>query len=400
MPGEHSTQESTPSNGPKTQGTQYNDPDDLQFEDVLEQFEDAPEQSDDDFQDAQDDVGGNANANSNSDDEYEDAADVANQDNGELGDESSPASPSLANHTHAKELGKNQEQESSSSLRLEDTQEEEESMAVFRTSSKEHIYHMSETQEFSILIDDEGNIQDTPPAHETQSSVLNLTDDEEEHRRRSTNGADSSNSSMDTDNGYRNGTPHISQTKRRWTRSHPVNQEELHEDEDGDKDDEQMEEAQNLDDAEHVQEEEAQDEETAEPYEASEAPSEEPEAQQESPPPPPQRRRKRKLPDNAQRPESQPKSKEKKEREPNRFWTNDEIAALEEGLSKVKGPMWERIKKAVYPRLESRNGVQVKDKARNEIKYRKLNNEDLGPYAYVDKETQPNLPQRRRRVNR
>lgn len=406
MPSQDSTQRSTSSSSglqPKAQANGNTSPDDTQAEDVLDQFEDAPEQSDEEFQDAQDEIADNSNSNSNSEDEYEDATDITNQDNGELGDGTPEARPSAVYQAHKEE----QQEESSLSVRLEDTQEQEESMAVFRTSSKERVYHMGETQEFSILIDEDGNIQRTPPPQDTQSSILNLTDDEEEHQR-SINGTDSSNSSSNNssniDNDSGTGSPRIPQTKKRRTNSgravqtYSEEQEEEHNDEEAD-------EEQHSDDGEYVREDGSHDEDEETPEEETPEP-----AKKQRPQPQAQQRpRKRTLPSMFRAPEprsqperrSQPEPKTAKKRNPTKFWTNDEIAALEEGLSIIKGPSWEAIKTRMSPRLDDRNGVQIKDKARNEIKYRKLNNEPLGPFAYVDKGSyQPDSPPRRRAMRR
>ncbi|KAG0744753.1 hypothetical protein G6F57_009004 [Rhizopus arrhizus] len=68
----------------------------------------------------------------------------------------------------------------------------------------------------------------------------------------------------------------------------------------------------------------------------------------------------------------------RKERE---NWTAEEEEALEEGLREVKGPFWVTIKEHVHPKLVSRTNVQIKDKAHGEMKKRKREGLELGPFA-------------------
>ncbi|KAG1437973.1 hypothetical protein G6F56_012845 [Rhizopus delemar] len=70
----------------------------------------------------------------------------------------------------------------------------------------------------------------------------------------------------------------------------------------------------------------------------------------------------------------------RKERE---AWSLEEIRALEAGLKKYKAPCWVDIKNYVSPDLDSRTNIQIKDKAHGEIKRRRREEQDLGPYKYV-----------------
>ncbi|KAI7855421.1 hypothetical protein BDC45DRAFT_556494 [Circinella umbellata] len=74
-----------------------------------------------------------------------------------------------------------------------------------------------------------------------------------------------------------------------------------------------------------------------------------------------------------------------KRRKPYTPWTADEIAALEEGLG-LHGPQWALIKYVYKEALSNRTNVQLKDKARNELTYRKKAGEPLGVYAQLDTE--------------
>ncbi|KAG2216216.1 hypothetical protein INT45_002161 [Circinella minor] len=74
-----------------------------------------------------------------------------------------------------------------------------------------------------------------------------------------------------------------------------------------------------------------------------------------------------------------------KRRKPYTPWTADEVAALEEGLGS-HGPQWALIKCVYKEALRNRTNVQLKDKARNELTYRKKAGEPLGVYAQLDTE--------------
>lgn len=49
---------------------------------------------------------------------------------------------------------------------------------------------------------------------------------------------------------------------------------------------------------------------------------------------------------------------------PSQIWTFEEIKAIEEGLEKVKGPHWVKIKELTGDRLSDRTGTQIKNKMR------------------------------------
>ncbi|KAI9489977.1 hypothetical protein BDB00DRAFT_840334 [Zychaea mexicana] len=67
-------------------------------------------------------------------------------------------------------------------------------------------------------------------------------------------------------------------------------------------------------------------------------------------------------------------------------WSDDEIAALEEGLAQYGASNWAKIKSdhLLRDRLRNRTNVQLKDKARNEITYRRTVNVPLGVYECLE----------------
>ena len=74
-----------------------------------------------------------------------------------------------------------------------------------------------------------------------------------------------------------------------------------------------------------------------------------------------------------------------KPRKPYTPWTAEEVDALEEGLG-LYGGQWALIKNVYKDALCNRTNVQIKDKARNELNYRKKAGEPLGVYAQLDTE--------------
>lgn len=70
-----------------------------------------------------------------------------------------------------------------------------------------------------------------------------------------------------------------------------------------------------------------------------------------------------------------------KRRKRNVFWTDEETNALEEGV-RMFGRQWSKILR-IFPRLHSRTGQRLKDKAVNEYKRRRRSNEDLGGFVYM-----------------
>ena len=74
-----------------------------------------------------------------------------------------------------------------------------------------------------------------------------------------------------------------------------------------------------------------------------------------------------------------------KPRKPYTPWTAEEIDALEAGLN-AHGGQWALIKSVYKDALCNRTNVQLKDKARNELNYRKKAGEPLGVYARLDTE--------------
>ena len=63
-------------------------------------------------------------------------------------------------------------------------------------------------------------------------------------------------------------------------------------------------------------------------------------------------------------------------------WSNDELAALENGLQQ-HGPQWRKIKTESPAILAQRTNVQLKDKARTEYTAREKAGLDLGVYACI-----------------
>ncbi|CEG83338.1 hypothetical protein RMATCC62417_17275 [Rhizopus microsporus] len=61
-------------------------------------------------------------------------------------------------------------------------------------------------------------------------------------------------------------------------------------------------------------------------------------------------------------------------------WEDDEVKALERAIAEV-GPKWIKIKEQRYPELENKTNVQLRDKARGELRRRKRLKIDLGVYA-------------------
>lgn len=81
--------------------------------------------------------------------------------------------------------------------------------------------------------------------------------------------------------------------------------------------------------------------------------------------------------------EPPPKDRKKPER-----WTDAEVDALKRGLSLVKAPRWTEIKIKMHPALQKRSNVQLKDKAKTELKklarQGKTERSQLGVWQYVD----------------
>ncbi|KAI8976469.1 hypothetical protein BDB01DRAFT_347763 [Pilobolus umbonatus] len=92
------------------------------------------------------------------------------------------------------------------------------------------------------------------------------------------------------------------------------------------------------------------------------------------------------LSDRSQR-QSYPLPSERKPRRPQKRrkeavpWTAEEVEALEVGILSYKGPYWASIRDFVKPRLDNRTNVQIKDKARNELKKRQRENLPLDCYG-------------------
>ncbi|KAI9248040.1 hypothetical protein BDA99DRAFT_252296 [Phascolomyces articulosus] len=80
-------------------------------------------------------------------------------------------------------------------------------------------------------------------------------------------------------------------------------------------------------------------------------------------------------------------------------WTSEELEALENGIGAF-GTRWVAIKERYKETLRARTNVQLKDKARNELKFRKLAGEPLGVYECLDRQVQFSGEQSTRRTNR
>ncbi|KAI8337513.1 hypothetical protein BC941DRAFT_37766 [Chlamydoabsidia padenii] len=66
------------------------------------------------------------------------------------------------------------------------------------------------------------------------------------------------------------------------------------------------------------------------------------------------------------------------------FWTSDEIAALQEGLEIYQQRAWQSILVQFRERFHpSRTGMDLRDKAKNEIKQRLTRNEPLEAFKYA-----------------
>lgn len=68
-------------------------------------------------------------------------------------------------------------------------------------------------------------------------------------------------------------------------------------------------------------------------------------------------------------------------------WTDDEVNALKRGLSHYNAPLWAAIRLYVHPALQKRTNMQLKDKARTELKklerQGKTERSQLGVWQYV-----------------
>jgi hypothetical protein len=71
-------------------------------------------------------------------------------------------------------------------------------------------------------------------------------------------------------------------------------------------------------------------------------------------------------------------------RRPKTAWTKEEVTALENGLTKYQCTRWADILKDYQNIFQScRSQIDLKDKARNEIKRRQTNGESLDGFKYA-----------------
>jgi predicted ATPase len=78
-------------------------------------------------------------------------------------------------------------------------------------------------------------------------------------------------------------------------------------------------------------------------------------------------------------------TRQRKARQP---WNAFETFAIELGLRQFEDSRWADIKKRFPMVFSNRTAVQIKDRARTELKRRQKENEPLGPYEHIVTERQ------------